>query len=80
MAFERDAPKAARPSTLRYIADQLQPGYEMEDQDQAQSVISSVAQSAMSVIEEVSLPAPVRRNALKAFDQLCAAVVDIPVA
>lgn len=49
-------------------------------EDQAQSMITGVAQNAMSVIEGVSLPAPVRRNALKAFDQLCAAVVDIPVA
>jgi len=43
-------------------------------------MITGVAQSAMNVIEGVSLPAPVRRNALKAFDQLCVAVVDIPVA
>lgn len=52
----------------------------MEEQDQGQSAISDVAGTALSVISGVSLPAPVRRNALKAFDQLCAAAVDIPVA
>jgi hypothetical protein len=64
----------------RYAADQTYPGHEMENQDQAQSIITDVAGAAISVISGVSLPAPVRRNALKAFDQLCAAVVDIPVA
>lgn len=53
----------------------------MENKDQEQqSIVSDIASTTLGVISDVSLPAPVRRNALKAFDQLCAAVVDIPVA
>jgi len=50
------------------------------EQESEGSALDALAQTAMSVIDGVSLPAPVRRNALKAFDQLCAAIVDIPVA
>lgn len=32
MAFERDAPKAARPSTLRYTQTQLPTLYQGDDQ------------------------------------------------
>ena len=49
-------------------------------QESDSSAIAAVAQSAMAMIDGISLPSPVRRNALKAFDQLCAAIVDIPVA
>lgn len=52
----------------------------MEENTDEQSLATDVAGTALSVISGVSLPAPVRRNALKAFDQLCASVVDIPVA
>lgn len=52
----------------------------MENQEQEQSIATDIAGTALSAISGVSLPAPVRRNALKAFDQLCAAAVDIPVA
>ena len=51
-----------------------------ESQQPSDSAISTVARTAMNIIDGASLPAPVRKNALKAFDQLCSALVDIPVA
>jgi hypothetical protein len=51
-----------------------------EDQKTTGSALSNAAETAFSILDGASLPAPVRRNALKAFDQLCAAAFDIPVA
>lgn len=42
--------------------------------------LQAAALSAAEMVADINLPAPIRKNALKAFDQLCAALVDIPIA
>ena len=47
------------------------------------STIADEARPALGIvtdlISESILPAPIRRNALKAFDRLCSALIDVPV-
>lgn len=53
----------------------------MSDKQEADtSIVGPAVETAVSLIHGAALPDPVKRNALKAFNQLCAAVVDIPVA
>lgn len=49
-------------------------------EDTPNAAIATVASAIGEIASSVSLPEPVRRNALKAFGQLCAAAVDVPVA
>lgn len=47
------------------------------------STAEDTANTALDVVTDVALgttiPAPIRRNALKAFDRLCSALIDVPV-
>ena len=52
----------------------------MSNDEESGTALQSAALSAVEMISDITLPAPVRRNALRAFDQLCASLVDIPVA
>ena len=42
-------------------------------------VLENVADVIADVVTGNSLPAPIRRNAFKAFDRLCTAAIDVPV-
>lgn len=43
-------------------------------------MLASASNAVMGVVTGTSIPAPIRRNAFKAFNQLLAAAIDIPVA
>jgi Protein of unknown function (DUF2806) len=51
-------------------------------EEQTTEVLSTVTNIVKDLVAggESSLPAPIRRNALKAFDQLCTALMDLPMA
>lgn len=44
------------------------------------SAIATVVSAIGDIASSASIPEPVRRNALKAFGQLCSAAIDVPVA
>lgn len=52
------------------------------DQNIAEPVEGDVIESALDIISDAAsgVPAPIRKNALKAFAQLCTAAIEIPVA
>lgn len=49
------------------------------NEESGTSAISTVASAIGDITSSVSIPEPVRRNALKAFGQLCSAAIDVPV-
>lgn len=51
----------------------------MDDQEPSNPLQAAVV-TAAEMVADIHLPAPIRKNALKAFDQLCSALIDIPVA
>lgn len=48
--------------------------------DPSSSSLATIVSSVSDLVSGVTIPAPIRRNAIKAFGQLCAAAIDIPVA
>jgi Protein of unknown function (DUF2806) len=44
------------------------------------SVLTTVVDAVTDLVSETTIPAPIRKNLLKAFNQLCIAAIDIPVA
>lgn len=50
---------------------------ELEDEA---GVLAKISDFAFDAITGTSIPAPVRKNAIKAFGQLCTAAVDFPIA
>jgi hypothetical protein len=48
--------------------------------DEVSSGLAHIVDSATDILTGASIPAPIRKNALKALGQLCSAAVDIPVA
>ncbi len=51
----------------------------VESDDSGRGVLATVSDVVTDAITGATIPAPVRRNALKAFGQLCTAAIDIPV-
>jgi hypothetical protein len=49
-------------------------------EDKGDSALADIGDVVSGLATGDALPAPIRRNALKAFDALCSAVIDIPVA
>lgn len=54
----------------------------MSDIEKATSAFTSITGAVSDLVstDATSLPAPIRKNAFKAFDRLCTAVLDVPVA
>lgn len=48
--------------------------------DHSSDTLTSIADSITDLVTGTNIPAPIRKNALKAFNQLCIAAIDIPVA
>ncbi len=53
---------------------------QVESDDSENSILAKASDLTFDFLTGTSIPAPVRRNAIKAFGQLCSAIVDIPVA
>lgn len=49
-------------------------------EESGNSAIATVVSAIGDIASSASIPEPVRRNALKAFGQLCSAAIDVPVA
>lgn len=54
--------------------------FRMGQEDSNEGLVASACDAVTNLITGTSLPTPIKRNALKAFGQLCTAVIDIPVA
>ncbi len=52
----------------------------MDQQDSNQGLIEIAQDAVANLMTGSSIPAPIKRNAFKAFGQLCTAAIDIPVA
>lgn len=50
------------------------------DPEAQSGALATAADAIVDILSSATLPAPIRRNALKAFGRLCAAAVEIPVA
>jgi hypothetical protein len=50
------------------------------ESDSSEGVLATVADAVTDLFTGTSIPAPIRRNAFKAFGQLCTAAIEIPVA
>ena len=57
------------------LSDEKKPDLSTATPDEARPALGVVT----DLISESVLPAPIRRNALKAFDRLCSALIDVPV-
>lgn len=51
-----------------------------EGEVEAGGLLANASDLAFDIFTGTSIPAPVRRNAIKAFGQLCTATVDLPMA
>jgi Protein of unknown function (DUF2806) len=51
-----------------------------ETPESGQGGLTMVTDAFTDLVTGASIPAPIRRNALKAFSQLCTALVDVPIA
>jgi len=49
-------------------------------EENADSALAAIGDAVSGLVTGDSLPAPIRKNAFKAFDALCSALIDIPVA
>ena len=61
------------------MSDQIQEEGAQSD-DSVPSAVSKACGAVSDFLTGTSIPAPIKRNAFKAFAQLCSAAVDIPVA
>ncbi len=52
----------------------------MEQEDLNRGLLEIAHNTVTGLMTGSSLPAPIKRNAFKAFGQLCTAAIDIPVA
>jgi hypothetical protein len=52
----------------------------MESEGSTGGILATISDVVTDIFTGTSIPAPIRRNAFKAFAQLCTAVVDLPVA
>lgn len=57
------------------MSDELKPNQLPTTEDEASSPLDIVTDLAL----DSTIPAPIRKNALKALDRLCSAVIDLPV-
>lgn len=51
-----------------------------ESPNSSDSLAMSTISTVTDLIGDVALPAPIKRNALKAFSRLCSAMIDVPIA
>lgn len=61
-------------------ADKAQIQSEVIAEESTSSVLTTAVDAVADLISEASIPAPIRKNLFKAFNQLCIAAMDIPVA
>ncbi|MCW5318434.1 hypothetical protein GTQ43_33375 [Nostoc sp. KVJ3] len=52
----------------------------MEQEDSNRGLIEIAQDAVTDLMTGSSIPTPIKRNAFKAFAQLCSAAIDIPVA
>lgn len=57
------------------MSDETKPDLPSTAEDTANTALDAVT----DVVLDTTIPAPIRRNALKAFDRLCSALIDVPV-
>ena len=57
------------------MSDETKPDLPAATEDEANTALDAVTDLAL----DSTIPAPIRRNALKAFDRLCSALIDVPV-
>ena len=57
------------------MSDETKPDLPAATEDEAGTALDVVT----DLISDSTIPAPIRRNALKAFDQLCSALIDVPI-
>lgn len=52
----------------------------LESEDSENFALSAVTGAVTDLITGTTIPAPIRKNVFKAFDRLCSAAIDVPVA
>ena len=57
------------------MSDETKPDLPATTEDEAGTALGVVT----DLISDSTIPAPIRRNAFKAFDRLCSALIDVPV-
>jgi hypothetical protein len=61
-------------------SDQQDDDAKVDDDTATDTALATVAGAVGDIVSGATIPAPLRKNAFKAFNQLCTALIDIPVA
>ena len=64
-----------KPEQNQELSDEKKPGLPATTENASNAVLDIATDLAL----DSAIPAPIRRNALKAFDRLCSALIDVPV-